>query len=239
MILFAAGNREDRLRFLDLFLDECKKVDRHVLLLGDGIGAGRTTFPRVPLPEGSSEELEQAMTALLNHDPDIIAMADATPGRAFLAAWRSALRDRIVVAGIDRDDLGSVFDYLISARRENRSVVRGLRGLVAVTGVRTLCTFCREAFDSSGAAGLPEAETLYRSRGCPECGYSGVGGMRYLVDVVPIRRELQEAFAEARESSGILRSIAMGGYRGITGELDDLLLAGEISPEEYSAVKAR
>jgi type II secretory ATPase GspE/PulE/Tfp pilus assembly ATPase PilB-like protein len=240
MLLFAGGNRADRLRFLDLFLDECAKAGRNILLLGDGIGADRTTAPRVPLPEGSPEELEQVMTALLNHDPDLIALADATPGRAFLAAWRSALRGRLAVAGIDRHDLGSVLEFLLYARRDNPSVVGGVRGIATVTAVRTLCPSCREAFDVSASdAGLPEAETLYRSRGCADCGYSGYGGTYYLADVLPFDDTLREAFAGARVKSDILRSIAMRGYRSAGEELNDLLLTGEISPEEYYAVTAR
>jgi type II secretory ATPase GspE/PulE/Tfp pilus assembly ATPase PilB-like protein len=240
MILFAAGSREDRLRFLDLFLDESKKAGRHVVLLGEGIGTGRTAFPRVPLPEGSPEELGLVMTALLNHDPDLIALADVTAGRAFLTAWRSALRGLLVVAGIEGDGIGPALDYLLYARRENRSVAGGIRGIAAVKGVRTLCPSCREVCDASEAdAGLPAAETLYRSQGCADCDYSGFGGTKYLVDVVPFDRDFREAFAESRESSEILRRLAGRGYRSIAEELDDLLIAGEISPEEYFAATAR
>jgi general secretion pathway protein E len=240
MILFAGENRGNRLRFLDLFLDESKKAGRNVLLLGDGIGGRGAHFPRAPLPEGSPEELDMVITALLNHNPDLIALADITGSRAFLTAWRGAQRGLLVVAGIDSAALGPAFDYLIHARRENRSVAAGLRGIMAVTAVRMLCPCCREVCDASAAdAGLPAAETLYRSPGCPECGYSGSGGTRYLADVVPFDRDLREAFAESRESSGILRRLTGRGYRSIAEELDDLLLAGEISPEEYFAATAR
>jgi type II secretory ATPase GspE/PulE/Tfp pilus assembly ATPase PilB-like protein len=240
MILFAAGNREDRLRFLGLFLDESEKAGRYVALLGEGIGTGRTVFPRVPLPEGSAEELDLVMTALLNHDPDLIALADVTAGRAFLAAWRSALRGLLVVAGIDSDGLGPALDYLLYARRENRSVAGGIRGVVAVKGVRTLCPSCREVCGAAEAdTGLPAAEALYRSRGCADCDYSGFGGTKYLAEVVPFDRDFREAFAESRESSEILRRLAGRGYRSIADELDDLLIAGEISPEEYFAATAR
>jgi len=240
MILFAAGNREDRFRFLDLFLDECARTGRSILLLGNGIGNDRTATPRVPLPEGSPEELEQVMNALLNHDPDLIALADATPGRAFLAAGRIALRGRLIVAGIDREDLGSALEYLLYARRENRSVGAWIRGIASIKAVWPLCPSCRKGFTVSPSdAGLPEAETLYRSPGCADCGYSGCGVTKYLADVVPFDENLREAFAGAKGKSDLLRSMAMRGYRSIREELDDLLLAGEISPEEYFAVTAR
>lgn len=240
MVLFAAAHRGVRLRFLDLFLDQCRQEGRNILLLGEEIGAGDAPFPRTLLPEGSPEELEMVMTALFNHGPDLIALADVTAGRAFLAAWKCALRGRLVVAGIDRDGLGPVFDYLYGVRRENPSIAGSVRGIVTVTAVRTLCPSCRETFDASGIdESLPAAETLFRSPGCAACGYSGFGGTRYLADVLALDRDVREAFSENRESSQVLRRLAGKGFRGIVEELNDLLLAGDISPEEYFAAAAR
>jgi len=204
LVLFASWNRVERSRFMDLLLDEMDAESGNVLLLGDGIGRGRRAFPRIPLLDGSPEELELLLTALVDHDPDTIA--------------------------------GGALDFLVSARYSNRSIVSGIRGIVAFTTVRTLCPHCRDSRPASAEdAGLPPAGSYFRAPGCGACGYSGFGGKRYLMDVLPFDREFREAFASARDGAEIMHRLAEGGYCGNREQLAELLMAGDISPEEYAA----
>jgi len=236
LVLFASWNRMERCRFLDLVLDEGVTAGRNVLLLGDGIGRGKKTFPRIPLQDSPPEELETVVTALADHDPDILLMEDISGNRSFLAAWRAAMRRSLVVAGISCGGLPGAFDYLLAERHVNRSVMGGVRALASFVGVRTLCPQCRESFTvSDRERDLPPADVYYRARGCAACGYSRFGGKRYLMDIVAVDPALRDVFASARDGSEILRHLDGTGYRGIAGELGDLLRSGDISPEEYLA----
>jgi type II secretory ATPase GspE/PulE/Tfp pilus assembly ATPase PilB-like protein len=236
LLLFASWNRAERSRFMDLLLDEMDAGAGNVLLLGEGIGKGKRVFPRIPLLDGSPEELEMLLTALVDHDPDTIALEDATDSRSLHTAWKAAMRGSLVVGGISCNGLGGALDYLVSARYANRSIATGIRGVVAFTTVRTLCPQCRESSPASAEdAGLPAAGSYCRAPGCAACGYSGFGGKRYLVDVLPFDREFREAFASARNGAEIMRRLAEDGYRSNSEELAELLRLGEISPEEYAA----
>lgn len=237
VVLFSSPDRGERCRFLDLFLDEGETANRNVMLLGDGIGRGNKTFPRVPLPSGSPQELEAAVAALLEHDPDLIALEDAGDGRSFHAAWSAAMRGRLVAAGISRGGLASVLDFLLHERQGNRSVAAGVKAVVASTGVRTLCPHCREGGAAPGEeTDIPPAASYYRAAGCHACGWSGYGGKRYLLDILPFDRSFREAFGHARSGSELLHVLTQGGYRGVAEQLAEFLRDGEISPEEYAAV---
>jgi type II secretory ATPase GspE/PulE/Tfp pilus assembly ATPase PilB-like protein len=236
LVLFSSWNAREQCRFLDLLLDEGATAGRNVMLLGDGIGRGHKTFPRIPLQGIPGEELESVVAAMADHDPDILVVEDITESRSFLAAWRAAMRRRLVVGGISRGGLSGVFDYLLSERHANRSVMGGVRAIASFAGVGILCPHCRESFPASDQVrGLPPADAYYHSRGCPECGYSRFGGKRYLIDIVTVDTDLRDVFASARDSADILRYLEESGHRGIAGELADLLREGKISPEEYSA----
>jgi len=236
LVLFASWNRVERSRFMDLLLDEMDAESGNVLLLGDGIGRGRRAFPRIPLLDGSPEELELLLTALVDHDPDTIALEDAGDSRSFHSAWKAAMRGSLVLGGVSCNGLGGALDFLVSARYSNRSIVSGIRGIVAFTTVRTLCPHCRDSRPASAEdAGLPPAGSYFRAPGCGACGYSGFGGKRYLMDVLPFDREFREAFASARDGAEIMHRLAEGGYCGNREQLAELLMAGDISPEEYAA----
>ncbi|MDD2319952.1 MAG: ATPase, T2SS/T4P/T4SS family [Geobacteraceae bacterium] len=240
LVLFTSWNRQERSRFLDLFLHEMDTTARNVVLLGDGIGKGNVPFPRIPLTPGAPEEVETAVNALLDHAPDVIVLDDATDSRTFLTAWKTAMRGSLVVAGISRAGLGGVFDHLLQERRANRSLASGLRGIVAFAGVNTLCPSCRET-DHKALHSLEQAgaASVFHAPGCPDCRYSGYGGKKYLVEVLTFDPALRELLATAREGVEFNGYLADKGYHGIAEKLAALLHNGEISPEEYQAVLAQ
>lgn len=236
LVLFASWNRVERSRFMDLLLDEMDAEAGNVLLLGEGIGRGRRAFPRIPLLGGSPEELELLLTALVDHDPDTIALEDSGDSRSFHSAWKAAMRGSLVLGGVSCNGLGGALDFLVSARHANSSIASGIKGIAAFTTVRILCPHCRESSPASAEDdGLPPAGSYSRAPGCEACDYSGFGGKRYLMDALHFDREFREAFASARDGAEIMHRLAEGGYRGTREELAELLMAGDISPEEYAA----
>jgi type II secretory ATPase GspE/PulE/Tfp pilus assembly ATPase PilB-like protein len=93
-----------------------------------------------------------------------------------------------------------------------------------------------------GAAHSPEqagSGADFHAPGCPKCRYSGVGGKKYLVDVLPFTPELREILASAQESAVLFSYLNDKGYRGIPEKLDEMLCNGELSPEEYQAALTR
>jgi type II secretory ATPase GspE/PulE/Tfp pilus assembly ATPase PilB-like protein len=240
LVLVASWNRSERDRFLDLFLQEIDTTGRNVVLLGEGIGKGDVPYSRIPLSPKAPEELEIAIAALRDHSPNVIVLDDATDNRAFLTAWKTAMRGSLVVTGISRAGLDGAFDHLLQERRTNRSLPAGIRGIVAFTSVNTLCTSCRTT--GPGAAHNPEqagSGADFHAPGCPKCRYSGVGGKKYLVDVLPFTPELREILASAQESAVLFSYLNDKSYRGIPEKLDEMLCNGELSPEEYQAALTR
>lgn len=236
LVLFASWNRAERDRFLDLFLHEMDTAERNVILLGDGIGKGNVPYPRILLQPDAPEKLELAITALGDHSPNVLVVDDASDNRSFFTAWKTAMRGTLVVAGISCAGLDGAFDQLLQLRRINRSLASGIRGLVAFTSVKTLCTSCREigpgAEHHQGQSG---SENVFHALGCPECRYSGYGGKKFLLDVLPFDQELREILASARESADLFSYLKDKGYQGIPEKLAEMLRNGEISPDEYQA----
>jgi len=236
LVLFASWNRSERDRFLDLFLREIDTTGRNVVLLGEGIGKGTVPYSRIPLPAGAQEELEIAITALRDHSPNVVVLDDASNNRAFFTAWKTAMQGTLVIAGISRAGLDGAFDHLLQQLRINRSLPAGIRGIVAFTSVNLLCTSCRESSpDAAHSQERAGHEAGFHAPGCPECRYSGSGGKKFLVDVLPFDPELREILASARESADLFSYLEDKGHCGIPEKLAEMLRNGEISPEEYQA----
>jgi type IV pilus assembly protein PilB len=236
LVLFASWNRSERDRFLDLFLQEIDTAGRNVVLLGTGIGKGTPAYPRIPLRPEAPEELETALAALHDHAPNLLVIDDASANHAFLTAWKTAMQGTLVVAGISRDGLGGAFDQLLQQLRVNRSLPAGIRGIVPCTSVKPLCEACRK--DSNRVApgqGQPGSGADFHAPGCPACRYSGFGGKKFLLEVLPFDPALRELLATARESAELFSHLEKQGFRGLPEKLGDMLRNGEISREEYQA----
>jgi type II secretory ATPase GspE/PulE/Tfp pilus assembly ATPase PilB-like protein len=240
MILFSSWDRLERSRLIDLYLDEAATDGKNVLLLGEGIGRGAKGFPCIPLGDCLQKDMESLMTLLDDHDPDLIVIEDVTDSRSFHAAWMTAMRNRAVVAGISCGGLAGAVDYLISERRFNHSVMVGVRGIVSLSGIRTLCPHCRESKAVSGMdMDLPLSDLYYRGKGCSACGFSGLNGMKYLVEALTVDARFREAFDSARDSSEFLKRLSGNVSNNIDDHLRTLLRNGDISPEEFAAASAK
>ncbi len=236
LVLFASWNHSERDQFLDLFLHEMDTAGRNVVLLGNGIGKGNVSYPRIPLQPGAPEDLELAITALRDHSPNVVVIDDSSDNHAFLTAWKTAMQGTLMVAGISCTGLNGAFDHLLQQRRVNQALPSGIRGIVAFTCVKTLCASCREiAPEAANSLKHSGAGAGFHAQGCPDCRYSGYGGKKFLVDVLTFDPELREILASARESADLFSYLNNKGYHGIPEKLAEMLSTGEISPEEYQA----
>lgn len=236
LILFVSWNRGDRDRLIELFLQEIDTSGKNVVILGNGIGKGTLTYPRIPLQPEVPEELDTALAALRDHAPNLLVINDASASHAFLTAWKAAMQGTLVAAGLSRDGLGGAFDQLLQQLQVNRALPAGIRGIVAFTCVKTLCGSCRKnSGGESPGQGQPGSGTNFHAPGCPACRYSGFGGKKFLLDVLPFDLALREILSTARESADFFSHLKKKGFRGIPEKLEDMLRSGEISFEEYQA----
>lgn len=232
MVIFSSCDRPLRNRFIDIFLDDGAAHSGNVILLGEGIGRGKRAYPRVPFADADRAEMGMLVSAVLDHDPDVVVVEDVTDTGSFNLAWELAMSGKKVVAGISRSGLDSSLAYLLHSRFANTSVSEGINGIVAITEVKTLCPHCRESDERTGV------DTGRSAAGCAGCRFSGLGRPRYLLDVVPFDDGFRRKFTVAGGSSALLRYLAKNGYPGIGQEIDQLLAAGEISREEYDTLLA-
>jgi len=238
MVVVAHRESEDRCRLIDLLLSEADTAGKSVILLGEGLGQGTKRFPRVPAHGISPGETHSLISAVLEHDPDVLAIEDATESQSFIAAGKAAMRGKLVIVGVSLKEIGAAVRHLLYFWHKHYIIPTYIRGIVSCRRVSLLCPACRQPHhlspDESAALGtaLPSG-SYFRASGCPECEQSGYRGSRFLLDVINFDSAVVEAFETASDSRDLLRFLTDRGYRGSAEEGDELLRSGEISPEEY------
>lgn len=238
IILCSAGEKDDRGRVIDFCLDEIAALGRSIALIGAGLGRGRHVFPRVESAGTCAGELSALLTALLEHEPEVVAIDDAGEGPLLLAAGKAALKGRLAVCGLPWCDLETIFTYLGHLWRRHHFLPDTLKGVVNCRTVQLLCTACRQEY-------VPSAEELsamglinppprfYSPTGCPECGHSGHAAKKYLLEVIAVNREILQALERSGDGREVVKFLNSRGLSGARAQGVRLLDSGEISPQEF------
>jgi type II secretory ATPase GspE/PulE/Tfp pilus assembly ATPase PilB-like protein len=77
--------------------------------------------------------------------------------------------------------------------------------------------------------------SFYRTTGCDVCGHSGFRTRKFLTDVLVFTDEFLRIFEQSNDVSALENYFGMIGYHGLAEEGLRLLMAGDVSPEEYIA----
>jgi general secretion pathway protein E len=119
-----------------------------------------------------------------------------------------------------------------------------LLGVMAQRLVRLLCRECREPVTASapqrevlGVAADGPALTIYRSKGCPACNYSGYRGRTGIYEMIEVDDAMRALIYEGRSEQAMLQ-VARQRYPGIEQDGRRRVLAGETSIEEVMRVTA-
>jgi len=240
LVLFASRDPDERGHFIDLYLEESDTSGKTVMLLGEGVGRGRRRFPRISIPEQPHGGFNGVVTAVMDHDPDIVVIEDITEHQSFIAACKVASRGKLVVAGLSCNDTASALRHLHYFWHKNYLIPTYLRGIVTFKCVAILCPDCKESFtpaaeEIAALRLVKPPDNFYRPAGCAVCDNSGYQGKRYLLDVVRFGDKLRDAFEGGRDCAEVMAFLQQSGYRSIIDEGRALLEAGAIAPEEYLA----
>lgn len=236
---FASRNKVERDCFMDLMLEEIDTTGKNVIILGEGPGKTTTPFPRIILPRDESERAATIIT-VLNHAPDILVIEDVTEGMPFTAACRTAMRGKLVLAGLEIRGTNNVLRQLLLYQQHNYFLPVFVNGLVSFKGIQLLCQECStnyippaEELTAMNLAEQPSA--FYRSTGCNSCGHSGFSSRKFLTDIIVFTEDFLHIFEQTSDVSTIENYLKKTGYNGLEVEGLRLLMAGEVSPEEYIA----
>lgn len=236
---FASRNTLERDRFMDLMLEEIDTTGKNVIILGEGPGHSGKRFPRILLPRDETARAATIMSAL-DHAPDILVIEDATEGMPFTAACRAAMRGKLILAGLEIRGTRNVLRQLLLYQQQNYFLPVFVNGLVSFKGIQLLCPECRTVYvppaEELTAMNLSESpESFYRTTGCDTCGHSGFKARKYLVDVMTFTDEFLRVFEQTNDVAALENYLSVIGYRGLAEDGLQLLMAGEVSPEEYIA----
>ena len=153
----------------------------------------------------------------------------------------------IKIDGINQSQINATITRLIQMGAKDYLVSSTLTGIIAQRLVRRLCPKCKEAYHAS----LEEAQlvvankedieafmkrTLYRPKGCFECGHEGYKGRLGVYEIMNITKEIKKLIAQSAHDIEIEEAAVGSGMKTLQQSCLNHILNGETTIEEFVRV---
>jgi type IV pilus assembly protein PilB len=159
------------------------------------------------------------LKSFLRQDPDIIMVGEIRDLEVGEIAVEAALTGHLVLSTLHTNDASSTITRLLNLGIEPFLVVAALNVVVAQRLLKKICPHCREpvkdAVKSLIACGVtPESAkkiTVYKGKGCHECGNTGYKGRCAVHEVLPVTSAIKELILNNGSADDLKRQAIVDG----------------------------
>jgi type IV pilus assembly protein PilB len=180
------------------------------------------------------------LRAFLRQDPDVLLVGETRDRETAKTAVEAALTGHLVFTTLHTNSAAVAFTRLHEMDVEPFLVSSSTIGVIAQRLARRLCQQCKEPItvDANIARfwGLPEGTTIFRGKGCNECGGKGVRGRVGVYEVMKVTPRLRAMIGSASRSEDIHAAAVEEGMIDLKRYSAWLLTEGLTSVEEVTSV---
>ena len=182
------------------------------------------------------------MRAFLRQDPDVMLIGETRDKETAQTAVEAALTGHLVFTTLHTNSAAVAFARLAEMGIEPFLVSSSTIGIVAQRLARRLCHHCREAFEPDAETrrffGLADGISIYRGRGCAQCGGKGVKGRVGIYEVMRMTPALRQLVARGTSADDLHAAALASGMVDLKRYAAGLLAEGLTSVEEVTSVVA-
>jgi type IV pilus assembly protein PilB len=180
------------------------------------------------------------LRAFLRQDPDVLLVGETRDKETAKTAVEAALTGHLVFTTLHTNSAAVAFTRLHEMEIEPFLVSSSTIGVIAQRLARRLCQQCKEPFPVDANItrfwGLPEGTTIFRGKGCNECGGKGVRGRVGVYEVMKVTPRLRAMIGSASRSEEIHAAAVDEGMIDLKRYSAWLLTEGLTSVEEVTSV---
>ena len=180
------------------------------------------------------------LRAFLRQDPDVLLVGETRDKETAHTAVEAALTGHLVFTTLHTNSAAAAFTRLHEMDVEPFLVSSSTIGVIAQRLARRLCQQCKEPMtvDENVARfwGLPKGTTIFRGKGCNECGGKGVRGRVGVYEVMKVTPRIRALIGSGARSEDIHAAALEEGMMDLKRYSAWLLTEGLTSVEEVTSV---
>ncbi|MHB9154674.1 MAG: GspE/PulE family protein [Endomicrobiales bacterium] len=217
--------------------------DRDILSIEDPVECIVPGITQVEFNGIRGEGFPAVLRELLHQDPDIVMIGEIRDGETAFAACDAALGGKMVFATMLSSSPREALDRLRWLGLKPPVISSSLAMIVNQRLLRTICPHCKESYEipapnlkGSGIESLPQGTdnkiSLWKGRGCPQCGMTGYLGRTGAYEVLALNERLRGLITGNAPESALREDLLNEGQATLEKTVLHKLLSGVTTVEE-------
>jgi len=223
-------------------LNHINSVAVNIMTLEDPVEYPIAQIRQTSVNEVSKMDFANGIRSMMRQDPDVILIGEIRDKDTAEMAFRAAMTGHQVYSTLHTNSAIGALPRLLDIGVLPDILSGNMIGIIAQRLVRTLCTFCAEAYSPDDfEKKLLQVDTqsdiqIYRAVGCPKCEHQGYRGRMTVIEILKLDADLDELIAR-RATMREIRQLAMAkGFKPLAVDACRRVLEGKTTLDEIARV---
>ncbi len=225
-------------------LNSINKPDRKIITVEDPVEYQLSGINQVQVNAEINLTFAAALRSILRQAPNIIMIGEIRDLETANIAVQASLTGHLVFSTLHTNDAPSAVTRLIDMGVKPFLVASSVRAIMAQRLIRRVCQNCKEPYipteyEMQTLQLNPDEiakATIFKGKGCPECGRTGYRGRRGIYEIFILDEEVRQLIYE-RVPSNVLRTRARElGMRTLREDGVRKIMTGMTTPEEIISI---
>ncbi len=226
LILVTGPTGSGKTTSLHSFLKEKSSTEINIITVEDPVEYKTEGITQIQVNEKVGLTFNNALKSILRQDPDVIMVGEIRDEDTAKIAVRAALTGHLVFATLHTNSASATIARLADMNIEPFLISSSLLSILSQRLVRVLCKNCKEE------DGLTDTDTIYKSKGCPDCNNTGFSERIAMGELLVMNKELKIVLKETTDEYTIQKLLDKQGLETISSQLLQLVKNGKTSLTE-------
>lgn len=244
MILVTGPTGSGKTTTLYALVNELNNKQRNIVTIEDPVEYIMPGINQTQVNNKAGLTFAAGLRSILRQDPDIITVGEIRDSETAAIAAKAGTTGHLVLSTLHTNSAPGAITRLVDMGVEPYLVASSVVGVACQRLVRVLCPGCKEPYrlGDSGSerdyvgSQIGEEVTLYRTRGCKFCKYTGYRGRTSIQEVLPVTDTIRQMIKAGASEIEIKARGQLEGMKTLKSDGVERALAGVTSISEVMRV---
>ena len=219
------------------FLKELNKDSKNLITVEDPVEYSMDGINQIQINNKANLTFASCLRSILRQDPDIIMVGEIRDNETAQIAIRAAITGHLVLSTLHTNNAPGAVMRLVDMGIEPYLVSDSMVAVISQRLVKKLCPNCKQETTTTKeqmrVLGLERPTTIYKSKGCPFCHYTGYKGRMAIHEIMYMNDQIRATLSAKGFDQETLKQVSIKtGMSTLADSGKKYVLAGNVAYED-------